>query len=175
MFLATATLISNKRCLILPLIYKIISLGRNNADCLSCAYWLFTYLSIVYTESQACIFAFFTSMYFLIFLVFSDFTFFFFLVWPIACLCVNFQIFMDFPVFLLPAYYRRRKRCRFNPWVRKIPWRRKWQPSPIFLPGKSHGQRSLAGFSPWGCKESDTTERLTQTHTLNNTLLHIWK
>ena len=36
--------------------------------------------------------------------------------------------------------------------VRKIPWRRKWQPTPIFLPGKSHGQRSLAGYSPWGHK-----------------------
>ena len=44
---------------------------------------------------------------------------------------------------------------RFNPWVRKIPWRRKWQPTPIFLPGESHGQRSLVGYSPWGCKESD--------------------
>ena len=38
-------------------------------------------------------------------------------------------------------------------------WRRKWQPTPVFLPGKSHGQRSLAGYSPWGRKESDTTER----------------
>ena len=46
------------------------------------------------------------------------------------------------------------------PWVRKIPWRRKWLPTPIFLPGESHGQRSLAGYSSWGCKESDTTERL---------------
>ena len=36
-------------------------------------------------------------------------------------------------------------------------WRRKWQPSPVFLPGKSHGQRNLAGYSPWGHKESDTT------------------
>ena len=36
----------------------------------------------------------------------------------------------------------------FNPWVRKIPWRRKWQPTPVFLPGKSHGQRSLVGYSP---------------------------
>ena len=45
----------------------------------------------------------------------------------------------------------------------KIPWRRKWQPSPVPLPGKSHGQRSLVGYSPWGCKESDTTERLTFT------------
>ena len=48
----------------------------------------------------------------------------------------------------------------FNLWVRKIPWRRKWQPTPVFLPGESHGQRSLEGCSPWGCKESDTTERL---------------
>ena len=38
----------------------------------------------------------------------------------------------------------------FNPWVGKIPWRRKWQPTPVFLPGESHGQRSLAGYSPWG-------------------------
>ena len=43
-------------------------------------------------------------------------------------------------------------RCRFNPWVEKIPWRRAWQPAPVFLPGKSHGQRSLAGYSPWGRK-----------------------
>ena len=41
----------------------------------------------------------------------------------------------------------------FNPRVRKIPWRRKWQPTPVFLPGESHGQRSLAGYSPWGPKE----------------------
>ena len=39
-------------------------------------------------------------------------------------------------------------------------WRRKWQPTPVFLPGKSHGQRSLMGYNPWGCEESDTTERL---------------
>ena len=54
--------------------------------------------------------------------------------------------------------------CRgpgFSPWVRKIPWRRKWQPTPVLLlPGKSHGQRSLVGWSPWGCKEWDRTERL---------------
>jgi len=41
----------------------------------------------------------------------------------------------------------RHKRCRFNPWVRKIPLRRAWQPTPVFLPGESHGQRSLAGCS----------------------------
>ena len=45
----------------------------------------------------------------------------------------------------------------FNPWVRKISWRRKWQPTPVFLPGKSHGQRNLVDYSPWGCKELDTT------------------
>ena len=50
------------------------------------------------------------------------------------------------------------RRPRFNPWIGKILWRRKWQPTPVFLPGKSYGQRSLAGYSPWGRKESDTTE-----------------
>ena len=44
--------------------------------------------------------------------------------------------------------------------VRKIPWCRKWQPDPVFLPEKFHRQRSLVGYSPWVCKESDTTERL---------------
>ena len=46
-------------------------------------------------------------------------------------------------------------------WVRKIPWRREWLPTPVFLPGEFHGQRSLAGYSPWGCKELDMNERLT--------------
>ena len=55
---------------------------------------------------------------------------------------------------------RRHRRCRFNPWVRKIPWSRKWQLIPIFLPGKFHGQRSLIGYSQWSCQESDTTEWL---------------
>ena len=54
------------------------------------------------------------------------------------------------------------RRCGFDPWVGKVPWRKKWQPTPVFLPGKSHGQRSLTGYSPWACKESDVTER---THT----------
>ena len=53
---------------------------------------------------------------------------------------------------------RRHKRCGFNPCVGKIPWRRKWQPTPVFLPGESHGQRSLMGYSPGGHKESDMTE-----------------
>ena len=50
------------------------------------------------------------------------------------------------------------RRHRFNPWVRKIPWRRKWQPTPVFLPGKSHGQRRLEGYNPWGGKESEVAE-----------------
>ena len=49
-------------------------------------------------------------------------------------------------------------RLGFYPWVGKIPWRRKWQPTPIFLPGESHGQRSLVAYSPRGHKESDMTE-----------------
>ena len=48
----------------------------------------------------------------------------------------------------------------FNPWVGKMPWRRNWQPTPVLLPGKSHGRKNLVGYSPWGRKESDTTERL---------------
>ena len=52
------------------------------------------------------------------------------------------------------------RRHEFNPWVGNIPWRRAWQPTPVFLPGKSHGQGSLAGYSPWGHRESDTTEQL---------------
>ena len=61
------------------------------------------------------------------------------------------------------------KRARFRgPWAGKI-WRRKWQRSPGFLPGKFHGQRCLAGYSLWVCNESDTTE---QTHTHTHTHTH---
>jgi len=65
--------------------------------------------------------------------------------------------------FRLPRWLRGKElacRCRrreFDPWVGKIRWRRKWQPTPVFLPGKSHGQRHLAGYSPRDHKESDTT------------------
>ena len=51
-------------------------------------------------------------------------------------------------------------RLGFNHWFGKIPWRRKWQPTPVFLPGKSHGRQSLVGYCPWGRKESDTTDQL---------------
>ena len=62
------------------------------------------------------------------------------------------------------------RRPRFSPWVRKIPRRRVWQPTPEFLPRESHGQRSLVGYSPLGLKESDMTERLTHTHTLTHNI-----
>ena len=55
----------------------------------------------------------------------------------------------------LPAW-----RTGFNPWVRKIPWRRKWQSTLVFLTGEFHGQKSLVGYSPWGHKELNTTEWL---------------
>ena len=59
---------------------------------------------------------------------------------------------------------RRCKRRGFNPRVKKIPWNRKWHHTPKFLPGKFHGQRSLADHSQWDCKEPDTTEHSEQCH-----------
>ena len=58
------------------------------------------------------------------------------------------------------------KRRGFNPWVGKT-WGRKWQLAPVFLPGKFHGQRSLAAYSPWGCRDSDTTNH-THTHLMTH-------
>ena len=52
------------------------------------------------------------------------------------------------------------RRHGFNPWVGKIPWRMKWQSTPVLLPGKSHGQMCLISYSPWGLRESDTTEQI---------------
>ena len=64
-----------------------------------------------------------------------------------------------------PAYQCWRcKRRRFDPGVGKIPWRRAWKPPPVFLPGESHEQRSLARYSPWGCKQLDMTEETQHTH-----------
>ena len=63
------------------------------------------------------------------------------------------------------------RRCRrhgFSPWLGKIPWRRKWQPTPVSLAGKSHGQWNLADYGPWGHKESDMTEQLNITHSYND-------
>ena len=57
---------------------------------------------------------------------------------------------------------RRYKRHRFYPWLGKVSWRRAWKLTPVFMPGESHGQRSLVGYSPYGRKESDVTERILQ-------------
>ena len=56
-----------------------------------------------------------------------------------------------------------------TPWVRKIPWRGKWKPTPVLLPGASHGQRSLVVYSPWGCEELNMTEVTKHTHTHTHT------
>ena len=64
------------------------------------------------------------------------------------------------------------RRPGFDPRVGKMPWRRKWQPAPVFLPGESHGQRSLAGYSLWGHKESDMTEQLTCAWVCTHTHTH---
>ena len=65
------------------------------------------------------------------------------------------------------------RKPRFDHWVGKIPWRREWLPTPVFLPGEFHRQKSLVGYSPWGCKVWDTTERLTHTHT--HVILNNWQ
>ena len=63
---------------------------------------------------------------------------------------------------------------RFDPWVRKIPWRREWQPTLVFLPGEFHGQRSLVSYRPLGHKESYMTEQLTHTHTHTLCSYFLW-
>ena len=68
---------------------------------------------------------------------------------------------------------RRQKRREFDHWLRKIPWSRKWQATAVFLPGKFHGQRSLAGYSLWDSRESDMTEQLSAgTHARIHTHKH---
>ena len=59
-----------------------------------------------------------------------------------------------------------KQRLGFDPWAGKIPWNRKWQPTPVFLPRKFHGQRSLGSYSPWGLKELDMAEHA---HTCSET------
>ena len=70
------------------------------------------------------------------------------------------------------SQFQRRKRCRFNPWVRKIPWSRKWQSIPVFLPGKFHGQRSLVCYSPWVTKSQTQLSKSACTHTRTYTHTH---
>ena len=92
------------------------------------------------------------------------------------CKAGNYKFFKDFYIAVigLPWWLNSKESAcqhrspRFYPWLRKIPRRRKWQPTPVFLSGKSHEQRSLLGYSSWGCKESDRTEWLNNN---NNMLL----
>ena len=76
-------------------------------------------------------------------------------------------VYLGFPCDL-KSKKKKNLQCRrsgfHDPWIWKIPWSREWQHIQVFLPGKFHGQRSLVGYSPWGHKESDTTERLTHTY-----------
>ena len=79
----------------------------------------------------------------------------------------------------LPRWHRAKKNppanaggMGSNPGLARFPWSKKWQPTPAFLPGESHGQRSLPDYSPWGCKESNTTE-CTCAHTRTHTHTHI--
>ena len=64
-------------------------------------------------------------------------------------------------------------RCKFDPCALEIPWRRKWQTSPVFLPRKPHEQRSLACYHPRGCRESDMTEQLSTHNSTLQSVLHI--
>ena len=68
-------------------------------------------------------------------------------------------------------WWRIHLQCRkaaFDPWVGKIPWRRKWQPTPVFLPGKSHGERNLAGYSPWVTKSQTWLSYWAHAHILKS-------
>ena len=84
----------------------------------------------------------------------------------ISFLCIPF-IAISYVFYGLPWGLRWERIClqcrrpRFDPWVGNIPWKREWLPTPVFFPGEFHGQRSLAGYSPWGHKELDMTEWLT--------------
>ena len=69
-----------------------------------------------------------------------------------------------------------RRRHAFDPWPGKIPWKRKRQPTPVFLPRKSHGQRSLVGYSPWGCKRAGhdlATKQQQPVYTVNGSLCYL--
>ena len=104
---------------------------------------------------------------------------------------LNFQGYFKFPILFLglPKYHsgkesacqcRRYKRCGFNPWVGKISWRRKWQPILVFLPRKSHGQRSLVGYSPGDCNSFKNNGAQHSTHTfclriINSTITSLGK
>ena len=80
--------------------------------------------------------------------------------WELTAAC-RFHVFIYFHTPHMVTSPPAMQETRFNPWVRKIPWRRAWQSTLVFLPGESCGQRGLVGYSPWDRIESDTTEKLT--------------
>ena len=72
--------------------------------------------------------------------------------WSLGCIYVfELQFYLPWWLIRIESSYQCR-RGMFDPWIKKMPWRRKWQPTPVFLPGKSHGQKSLVRYSPWGLK-----------------------
>jgi len=80
---------------------------------------------------------------------------------PFSATWMDLEIIMGFPsgsAVKNPPAMQELQGTRVQSLGQEIPWRRAWQPTPVFLPGKSHGQRSLVGCSPWGCKELDMTE-----------------
>ena len=89
------------------------------------------------------------------------------------------DVFMGFPDGSVVKNLPIKQEMWFRPWVRKIPWRRKWQPHPVFsLPGKSHRQRSLEGYSLWGCKETGMTQQLNNMlnpRWVNKMIAPLWK
>ena len=96
--------------------------------------------------------------------------------WDYTVYAVFFNDFLQYNyVEIHPCWLRQQRaslKCRrpgFDPWIRKIPWRRKWQPTPVFLPGKSHGWRSLVGYTPWGHRVRHywATNTHTRTHTFS--------
>ena len=100
--------------------------------------------------------------------------------WSVLFLILSFQIILT-QTFTQASLVAQRVsvclQCRrpwFDPWVRKIPWRRKWQPTPVLLPGKSHGQRSLVDYSPWDCKELDTLSDFTSLQTFTHWMIGLW-
>ena len=80
----------------------------------------------------------------------------------LTAILINFPVYANNCLHKPACQCRRQRRCQFDPWVRKILWRMKGQPTPVFLPGEAHGQRSLRGYSPWGHKELDMTEWLSK-------------
>ena len=89
-----------------------------------------------------------------------------------STLCMRWPTYWSFSFNIIPSKeipglisFRMAVQCRrprFDPWIEKLPWRRAWKTTSVFLPGESHGQRSLPGYSPQGCKESDATEAIKQ-------------